>query len=110
MNDYFVGFQLSGLKVGLCCLKLAVFLACQAHHHPRIKANACHAGTIQVRPYSKSMVIYCDMMFYRSVLNVSDGLETSSCNCTLLGGMCLPINLGIEERYTPSSKDHMVII
>eukprot|EP00094_Tigriopus_californicus_P012053 TCALIF_11646-PA protein Name:"Similar to Tmem67 Meckelin (Rattus norvegicus)" AED:0.11 eAED:0.11 QI:708/0.75/0.55/1/1/1/9/0/735 len=32
----------------------------------------------------------------------------ASCNCSLVGGICLPENLGIAERYSPSSKDEIV--
>ena len=31
-----------------------------------------------------------------------------SCNCTQSGGVCLPSNLGIGDRFTPSSNDEIV--
>ena len=31
-----------------------------------------------------------------------------SCNCTQSGGVCLPSNLGIGDRFTPSSSDEIV--
>lgn len=38
---------------------------------------------------------------------VLEDTPLTDCNCSLSGGVCLPVNLGILDKYSPSSKDEI---